>query len=82
MSRSEPMPAYPAQCPSCGEHEGLPIGATVGATHGVVVVDLRCRACLAKWTEQLPKLTPARVNGDRQRLPRRAEEFRPTSSKR
>ena len=56
MSNSEPMPAYPAKCPSCGEQEGLPIGATVGAAHGVVIVDLRCRACLAKWTEELPKL--------------------------
>ena len=65
MSSSEPMPAYPARCPACGEHEGLPIGATVGAAHGVVIVDLRCRACLAKWTEELPKPNPARVNGDR-----------------
>ena len=61
MSSSEPMPAYPAKCPSCGEHEGLPVGATVGASHGGVIVDLRCRACLAKWTEQLPKANPARV---------------------
>lgn len=82
MSRSEPMPAYPAKCPSCGENEGLPIGATVGATHGAVIVDLRCRACLAKWTEELPKPTPARVNGERQRSAQRIPETQSTSSKR
>jgi len=79
MSTSEPMPAYPAKCPSCGEQEGLPIGATVGAAHGVVIVDLRCRACLAKWTEELPKPNPARA---RQRPSKSVEEPRPTSSKR
>ncbi len=65
MGNTELMPAYPAKCPSCSKQEGLPTGATVGAAHGVVVVDLRCRACHAQWTEQLPKAGPAKVNGDR-----------------
>ena len=66
MGTTELMPAYPATCPSCGKVEGLPIGATVGAAHGAVIVDLRCRACHSQWTEQLPKANPAKINGDRQ----------------
>ena len=69
MASSEPLPAFPSQCPSCGEFEGVPIGATVGATHGAVIVDLRCRACLAKWTEELPKLNRAKVLAERHRVP-------------
>ena len=65
MGTTEPMPAYPAQCPSCGKQEGLPIGATVGAAHGAVIVDMRCRACRAQWTDQLPKSNPAKVNEQR-----------------
>jgi hypothetical protein len=82
MASSEPAPVYPAKCPSCGENEGLPIGATVGATHGAVIVDLRCRACLERWTEELPKPTPARVNGDRRYAIRTKEPQPTTTSKR
>jgi hypothetical protein len=71
MRTTELMPAYPATCPSCGKQEGLPIGATVGAAHGAVIVDVRCRACQSHWAEQLPKPSPAKANNERPQLVRR-----------
>ena len=60
---------FPALCPSCGQQEGIPIGATVGSAHGSIVVDLRCRACRTTWTEQLPKPTAVKANGSPLREP-------------
>jgi hypothetical protein len=51
-------PPYPVTCPNCGKRDGIPTRASVGSMHGGVVVDLRCRACTAAWTEQLPNTQP------------------------
>ena len=52
---SDSTPSYPVTCPTCGKRDGIPTRASVGSTHGTIVVDLRCRACTAAWIEQLPR---------------------------